>query len=230
MPIERENHVGLSSSVMNKGAFARIGRPKSEEKREAILEAASALFLAGGLQGTSMDAVALKAGVSKQTVYSHFASKEDLFRTCISTKVESYGFLEATLPADGDLGEALRAIGRRYLELILDDEVAAMFRIVIGESVSYRKIAELFYASGPDTAISAVAGFLASQMQEGRLKRDDPRYAACLYLNMLRGHYHLQRLMNIPLDLDEATREAHIRKVAGQFLTLYGTETSPEAR
>lgn len=212
---------------MTKATFARAGRPKSEEKREAILEAASELFLAQGLQGTSMDAVALKAGVSKQTVYSHFDGKEDLFRTCISTRVESYGFMEATLSAHADVEEILRAIGRRYLDLILDEEVAAMFRVVIGESVSYRKVAELFYASGPDTAITAVAGFLGSQMEEGRLTRDDPRYAACLYLNMLRGHYHLQLLMNIPPELDDATREAHIRKVAGQFLTLYGTETSP---
>ncbi len=206
---------------MKKGAFARAGPPKSEEKRDAILEAAAELFLSQGLQGTSMDAVALKAGVSKQTVYSHFSSKEDLFRVVIYTKVESYGFREASLPAEMSLKEALGAIGHRFLDLILDDEVAAMFRVVIGESVSYRKIAELFYASGPDTAITVVARLLSRHMEQGRLKRDDPRYAACLYLNMLRGHYHMQILMNIQPNLDEAAREQHIRKVADQFLTLY---------
>lgn len=209
---------------MRKGAFARAGRPKSEEKRDAILEAASELFLAQGLQGTSMDAVALKAGVSKQTVYSHFANKEELFRMVIAAKVESYGFMEAALPADLNLEQALAAVGDRFLNLILDDEVAAMFRVVIGESGSYRKIAELFYASGPDTAITAVAKLLSRHMRAGRLKQDDPRYAACLYLNMLRGHYHLQILMNIQPDLDEASRETHIRKVVGQFLFLYGKD------
>ena len=207
---------------MKKGAFARAGRPKSEEKRDAILEAAADLFLAQGLQGTSMDAVALKAGVSKQTVYSHFANKEELFRTVIAAKVESYGFMEAALPPDLNLEQALTAVGDRFLSLILDDEVAAMFRVVIGESGSYRKIAELFYASGPDTAITAVAKLLSRHMHAGRLKQDDPRYTACLYLNMLRGHYHLQILMNIQPDLDEASRETHIRKVVGQFLFLYG--------
>ncbi len=206
---------------MKTGTIVRAGRPKSEEKRDAIQEAATELFLAQGLQGTSMDAVALKAGVSKQTVYSHFASKEELFRAVIASKVESYGFMEAVLPADLNLEQALEAIGDRFLHLILDDEVAAMFRVVIGESVSYRKIAELFYASGPDTAITAVARLLSQHMAEGRLKQDDSRYAACLFLNMLRGHYHLQILMNIQPDLDEATRETHIRKVVGQFLTLY---------
>ena len=209
---------------MRKGVFARAGRPKSEEKRDAILEAASELFLAQGLQGTSMDAVALKAGVSKQTVYSHFANKEELFRMVIAAKVESYGFMEAALPADLNLEQALAAVGDRFLNLILDDEVAAMFRVVIGESGSYPKIAELFYASGPDTAITAVAKLLSRHMRAGRLKQDDPRYAACLYLNMLRGHYHLQILMNIQPDLDEASRETHIRKVVGQFLFLYGKD------
>ena len=207
---------------MKKGAFLRAGRPKSEEKRDAILASASELFLAQGLQGTSMDAVALKAGVSKQTVYSHFASKEELFRSVIASKVESYGFMDAALPAQMNLEQALEAMGDRFLDLILDDEVAAMFRVVIGESGSYRKIAELFYASGPDTAISAVARLLARHMEQGRLKQDDPRYAACLFLNMLRGHYHLQILMNIQPELDEASRATHIQKVVRQFLFLYG--------
>lgn len=206
---------------MKEAAFVRAGRPKSQEKRDAILEAATELFLAQGLQGTSMDAVALKAGVSKQTVYSHFASKEELFRAVIASKVESYGFMEAALPADIDLEQALQAIGDRFLNLILEGEVAAMFRVVIGESVSYCKIAELFYASGPDTAISAVAKLLTWHMEKGRLKQDDPRYAACLYLNMLSGHYHMQILMNMQPDLYEGAQEAHIRKVVSQFLTLY---------
>lgn len=69
------------------------------------MDAASDLFLARGLKTTSMDAVAKKAGVSKQTVYSHFKNKKELFREVIQTKVESYGFAEAALPANQDLRE-----------------------------------------------------------------------------------------------------------------------------
>lgn len=50
-------------------APARAGRPKSEEKRIAIRDAATRLFLQGGVTRTSMDAVAREAGVSKQIVY-----------------------------------------------------------------------------------------------------------------------------------------------------------------
>jgi TetR/AcrR family transcriptional repressor of mexJK operon len=49
------------------------------KSREKILTAAEGLFLAGGYHGTAMDAVTEAAGVSKQTVYAHFPSKEALF-------------------------------------------------------------------------------------------------------------------------------------------------------
>jgi AcrR family transcriptional regulator len=52
----------------------RAGRPKSEAKVEAILNAATELFLAKGFQGASTDAVARPASVSKQTVYSYFVN------------------------------------------------------------------------------------------------------------------------------------------------------------
>ena len=55
---------------------AARGRPKDPAKRAAILDAAEKLFLSQGFTGTSMDAVAKEAGVSKLTVYSHFSDKE----------------------------------------------------------------------------------------------------------------------------------------------------------
>ncbi|MEE4377529.1 MAG: TetR/AcrR family transcriptional regulator [Candidatus Competibacteraceae bacterium] len=207
---------------MKKGTFTRTGRPKSEEKRDAIIDAASDLFLAKGLRATSMDAVAEQAGVSKQTVYSHVKNKEELFREVVITKVESYGFAETALPEEPDLEAALFTMGTRFIDLLLDDEVVAMHRVVIGESVDYPEIAKLFYQTGPGTAIRAIAKFLDQQMQQGRLKTDDPRYTAVLFLNMVRGHYQMQCLMGLPLDIDRAALEAHIRKVVGQFLSLYG--------
>ena len=59
---------------MSNGAETRTRR--SQEK---IIGAAEAAFLKHGYLGTSMDAVAELAGVSKQTVYSNFGSKEALF-------------------------------------------------------------------------------------------------------------------------------------------------------
>ena len=59
-------------------------RQVNTRKGDAILKAATALFLQDGFEKTSMDAIALKAGVTKQTVYSHYQSKEQLFTRMIS--------------------------------------------------------------------------------------------------------------------------------------------------
>ena len=70
-----------SSDIENKA-----GRPKSDLKRQSILEAAAGLFLEHGFSQTSMDLVANTAGVSKQTVYSHFNNKDALFSAVIELK------------------------------------------------------------------------------------------------------------------------------------------------
>ena len=82
-------------NIASDPAARRPGRPKSEEKAAAIREAASLLFMTEGMERTSMDAISQAAGVSKQTVYSHFKSKDDLFRACVASKVQMYGLDES---------------------------------------------------------------------------------------------------------------------------------------
>ena len=60
---------------------------RSARKRRAILDAATAAFLRNGYLGTSMDEIAALAGVSKQTVYKHFADKERLFSEIVTATV-----------------------------------------------------------------------------------------------------------------------------------------------
>merc|ERR1711974_177483 len=66
------------------------GRTKSEEKRSQIIDAAGDLFMEQGHESVSMDGIAKLAGVSKQTLYSHFGSKEQLFSAAIQCKTEEY--------------------------------------------------------------------------------------------------------------------------------------------
>ncbi len=205
-------------------APARAGRPKSEAKAEAILIAAAELFLSQGFQGTSMDAVAQRAGVSKQTVYSHFANKEELFKACIGAKVAGYGFDEAALVDDDDLRQALLTIARRFVDLLFDPDVVAMHRVVMGEAASQPRIASLFFDSGPKQTKSAVCAFLQRQVARGRLRIAEERvlYAAIQLLNMAIGMYQLQLLLGLRDSVDEAELGPHLEQVVDDFLTLYG--------
>ena len=66
-------------SDMQNDATAQTNFGRSEQKRHTVLQSAEELFLTRGFNGTSMDEVAVHAGVSKQTVYNQFASKASLF-------------------------------------------------------------------------------------------------------------------------------------------------------
>ena len=115
-------------------------------------------------------------------------------------------------------------MGRDLLTLITDREVVNMFRVVIGESGSYPKIAKLFYESGPDQAISIMAEQIKSQMDKGVLKKDDPRLAASLYSNMCKGELHMQLMMGLrPKNLPRLI-EGQVKHAAASFLRIYRAE------
>src|SRR5215208_6812069 len=108
---------GLTSSGLQPNA----SESRSARKRAAILEAATTLFLRHGYRGTSMDEIAATAGVSKQTVYKHFADKESLFSEIVVSTVEEVAepvhaaVLE--LRDSGDLEADLRRLARQLLQM-----------------------------------------------------------------------------------------------------------------
>ena len=79
------------SDTSTAGAQARGGQTQTARKRQAILEAATTLFLREGYLATSMDKIAAAASVSKQTVYKQFADKQSLFREIVTGTVAEVG-------------------------------------------------------------------------------------------------------------------------------------------
>src|SRR5918993_5229150 len=110
---------------------ASPGRPKDLEKRAAILDAAMTLFPARGYDGVSVDAIAQAAGVSKLTVYSHFADKEALFASavtecCAQLLPHRLFEVDANLP----VRQALSLIGRAFVDLMMDERAISLHRVM----------------------------------------------------------------------------------------------------
>lgn len=199
----------------------RPGRPKSPEKREAIRRAAVELFMSDGLQRTSMDAIATAAGVSKQTVYSHFDSKDELFRACVCEKVADYGLHPGDLPAHLSLPQALKSFGRQFLELLQDDEVLSMFRLLAGECASYPIIARVFFEAGPDETRRSIATLLTRFAERGEIAITDPLESASLLIALFQGRYFLELLLGVRETIDEPELESHLDRSVQRFLSLH---------
>jgi TetR/AcrR family transcriptional repressor of mexJK operon len=170
-----------------------------------------------------MDAVAREAGVSKQTVYSHFENKDELYRACIRDKIASHGF-----GADGpwqaeDTRETLHRLAKRIMALICDPEVLAMHRVVMSEAPNYPRIAALFFEAGPAATKRAIGAVLGHLVERGKLRIDDIEYAAWQFANMGFGSFRMRLEFGVIDEVPEDELDRHLWHVVDDFVRLYGT-------
>jgi len=198
------------------------GRPKDPAKRHAILAAAQAMFLRHGYEGSSVEAIAREAGVSKLTVYSHFTDKETLFLEAVKAKCEEQlPELFATRGAPDAIDVQLLGIGRAFLRLMDSPESVAMHRLMIGLGHSNPALVQLFYDAGPGRILGELERILRQANQRAQLQIAQPRTAAEHFCALLKGGHNFRLL--IGLDTPQGTEDAerHVQEVVGLFMRAY---------
>ncbi|MEM7611449.1 MAG: TetR/AcrR family transcriptional regulator [Pseudomonadota bacterium] len=185
------------------------------------MRAATGCFMSVGYERTSMDAIASAAGVSKQTVYSHFANKDELFRECILRKVRLYGLDMKSFRADEPLEQVLTTTGRRFLDLLCDPDVVSMYRLLIGETTAFPKLATSFWETGPQATMDAIAAFLVASAETQGHCIEHAQQAASDFLCLVEGHYMKRLLMRHLDDIEDAEKQQHVARCVDQFLRLH---------
>ncbi|WP_205875587.1 TetR/AcrR family transcriptional regulator [Mycobacterium camsae] len=157
-----------------------VGR--SARKRLTILSAGRELFLGNGYQGTSVDAIAASAAVSKQTVYKHFGDKHQLLMAIVTdaldTTVSAFVERASTLAETTDLERDLTAFAADYLRAVLQEHVVQLRRLVVGEANRLPDLAALYYERAPGRMFSALADCFSRLDQRGLLEVPEPATAA----------------------------------------------------
>ncbi len=196
------------------------GRPKSEEKRREILKAAVKLFTEKGYEGTSVDDIAQGAGVSKQTVYSHFGNKEALFAKAVSTKCKQSGIDPDLIDPDVPLRQMLVELGLRFLGLITSPEAVRVNCVCTSSAETHPELGRLFFEHGPVQTIEVIDEYLVTQNARGRLAVDDTRQAAWQFLGMLKCEAHMRAQFNLtPQPPSEVKR--YVESCVDMFLRAY---------
>ena len=199
----------------------------SERKHEAIVEAAKDLFLRGGYLGTNMDEIAALSGVSKQTVYKHFASKEALFIEIVNSMTNTAGETVHNqipeLEEGGDVASYLVDYATRQLTVVLTPPIMQLRRLVIGEVGRFSELGKVLYERGPERAINMLAALFERLAERGVLATDDANVAAS-HFNWLVMSEPLNRIMLLG---DEAIPKAaelrrHAKEAVRVFLAAYG--------
>lgn len=200
------------------------GRPKNMGKRSAILNAAQVLFLLHGYEGSSMDAIAQEAGVSKLTVYNHFTDKETLFCAAIEAKCTTHLsqlFITCTDTPPSDVRECLLAIAHSFQTLVDSPESLAMHRLIISHALSSPALSHMFYEATALPIINKMQQLLITIDKAKQLEIAQPKQAAEHFLALLKGARNLQLLVGYPSVNTAADVHQHVESVVDLFIKAY---------
>ena len=158
-----------------------------EGKREAILEAARKVFLDVGFGAASMDAIAVAAKVSKQTVYNHFGSKEELFAAMIRSACDRMLTVFEEAAKSGKPEVTLRAIAHQIVNKVLDRDRLLLYRLLMAEGGRFPELGQIFYECGPQVTRKYLTDYFIEQNARGTMHVANPAVAADQFFGLLSG-------------------------------------------
>ena len=176
---------------MDRQRSASGAASRSERKRQAIIQAATEVFLRHGYLGATTDEVAARASVSKQTLYKHFADKEHLYAEVILDA--SAGVLDvlssatvSTLRDAQDVRKALRALADSFLSVLLQPDVLRLRRLVIAEADRFPEIGRAWFDRGFNRALVILGEAMQRLADRGLLRGlADPALAAYQFAGLV---------------------------------------------
>lgn len=167
--------------------------PRVVRSRAAVVDAARALFLEHGYGGTTVDAIAAAAGLTKRTVYNNYPDKPALFRMIVA---DVTGYADAFVATLGDaftaitpgtVDASLHDLGRRLALGIVRQEVVAVRRLLIGEAREFPEFARHYFDRAPGQVLAALVAGFRRLNRSGVLRVEDARVAAAQFAYLVAG-------------------------------------------
>ena len=197
------------------------GRPTQAEAlaiERRLREAAIEAFVDNGFEGTTMEAVAAAAGITKRTLYAKYADKQSLFAAVIPRALADMPFLGVAIEVpDGDLTNSLCQLARQIIERLVDPTAVRLRRLAMLEA---DRIAELDPVEGADmwsTSLLSIVHLLATHAEAGEIVADDLEVAADLFLAMVAGSPTVWADFGLFRSTEEMER--HIARAVDLFLS-----------
>ena len=201
---------------------------RTARTRRAITAAAEDQFLASGFLGTSMDEIAAAAQVSKQTVYSHFQSKEALFLEVVSGMTGGAGD-EVLEKVEDPVEETpmetfLLDYAESLLAIVVTPRLMRLRRLVIGEAERFPELGKVLHRRGPQRSIDRLSAAFERYMRAGSLRQADPRVAATTFnWLVMGGPVNDAMLLGDEAIPDASSMSAYANEAVRVFLAAYGS-------
>ena len=202
---------GRSSAPAAEAKQMPAGKSRPD-KHGAITKAASETFLAEGFDRASLDQIAQRAGVSKQTIYSHFADKQALFLAICTELTEKLTIpLRRPRSESGDLRTILQRLGEDAMAMMLHPASLDLHRLIVGASGRFPELGQAAYDAGAGRMIIELSALLEERSRSGdglsrTLTREQADRLAEQFIGMLRGFHQIRGLLGIASVADAERR------------------------
>lgn len=199
--------------------------PAANEKAKVVLEAARKVFFQHGFSAATTDMIQREAGVSKSTVYAHYANKEAMFAAVIESECAAFiRRVDQLELADLDLETRLRHLAVTYLGMALSPRALAQFRVISAEAPKFPELAHRFYQAGPQRMLVFITDVLTRASQAGELDLGGlgADVAAMAFTGIVRSDLRMHYLMHPDARPSEAQLEHWAELSVQIFLQGFG--------
>ena len=211
------------SRAQKEAGSAQQAAPTSRrpDKKSQILDVASEWFLAHGYAGASISAMARESGISKESIYRYFSSKETLLEAVIEKELEFYGReLESAHAVEiglVDLREALIRIAETIAFTLNSDRTLDFRRLIFRVSRTSPNVGEHYFEVGPLQAEAPLVEIFTAHREETEFEPDD---LATYFVAMVGHRLVLERecRVNMPSDVFVGRK---CRRLVDHFLKAF---------
>jgi len=155
-------------------AGARRGKTQPAARRQAILDAALAVFAERGYEAARLDDVAARAGVAKGTLYLYFRDKEGLFETLVRGAVSP--ILDRVEEAAGTPGvkaaDLLEFAFGLFQKEVLGTERKLLLRLIIAEGPRFPALARFYHREVVSRGVKLMRAIAQRAAERGELSSD----------------------------------------------------------
>lgn len=195
--------------------------PRMQARRQAMLDAAAAVFFEQGFERASLGAIVRRSGGSLSTLYQLFGSKEGLFEAMVQYRCAM--ILEPLSGADLTARtprQTLITIAHVFLRVIMAPDAQALWRMVMGEGLKFPRLPEIYFRCGPDPFQAALATYLTEMHARGILHCPDPEAGAKAFCMLTHGDLFYRVVTGVIPIPPDAEIDAHIDQVVEMYLRM----------
>lgn len=193
-----------------------------DTKEQNIVTAASRVFMESGFDNASMDDIAMRACVSKRTIYNRYASKQDVFDVAILHACKEFSRLALKVCYKTPVEEFLENLGYQILEHRTRPDVLALQRLILFQSANMPGLGQMYYNESLGPIITFITDYFEQISALGHITITDGDEAAWDYFNLVRSSLegNLLRELQAGGDVGEILRN-YAASGTKKFLKLY---------